>query len=243
MARTTRAIDANPDDAEARHQRGHALVQLKRYEEAIADFTAALKSKPDDFHLLASRAVAEGGRQRLDAVIADGEAALRLRSGQPKVHELDAAVQSLAHFCNNQAWTLATGAVSDRDPARAVSLARLAVELTPDQAIYLNTLGVALYRAARYAEAVPVLKRSLAAAKGETGAFDLFFLAMARHCLGDAASARADFDQAVRRLDAHPNLNARRLAGLKSFRAEAEAVLAGPSRELPADVFAPAASR
>ena len=46
MERTTRAIEANPDDAEAHHQRGHALVQLKRYDEAIADFTAALKAKP-----------------------------------------------------------------------------------------------------------------------------------------------------------------------------------------------------
>src|SRR5262249_38288322 len=45
VERTTRAIEANPDDAEAHQQRGHAHLQLKRYEEAIADFTAALKSR------------------------------------------------------------------------------------------------------------------------------------------------------------------------------------------------------
>src|SRR5262249_2687559 len=186
-------------------------------------------------------ALAEAGRKRLDAVITDGEAALRLLSAQPRATEPDADTKSLALFCNNQAWTFVTSPASDRDPARAVALARLAVGLTPDQAIYHNTLGVALYRAARYAEAVPVLKWSLAAGQGQTDAFDLFFLAMSRHRLGDAAAARADFDRAVRWLDAHPNLEARWPAELKSFRAEAEAVLAGPPGELPADVFAPAA--
>jgi Flp pilus assembly protein TadD len=243
LARTTQAIEANPDDAEAHHQRGHALFRVKRYEEAIADFSAALKARPDDAHPLISRALAEAGRKRLDAVIADGEAALRLRSGRPKAQEPDSATKSLALFCNNQAWTLATGPASGRDPARALALARLAVELAPDQAIYLNTLGVACYRAARYVEAVPILERSLAAAKGESDAFDLFFLAMARHRLGDAASARADFDRAVRWIDAHPHVDARWLTELKSFRAESETVLADPPGELPADVFAPATDR
>ena len=53
VARTTRAIEAEPgDDAEAYHDRGHALlVGLKRFDEAIADFTAALKIRPNDAHL------------------------------------------------------------------------------------------------------------------------------------------------------------------------------------------------
>jgi hypothetical protein len=165
LKRTSSAIEANPNDAEAHHQRGHALFQLKRYDEAVADFTAALKSKPDDIHLLISRSLAEVGRKGLDAVIADGEAALRLRSGLPKPPEPDADRKSLALFCNDQAWNLATGAESSRDPARAVALARLAVGFTPDQSNYLNTLGVALCLAARYAEAVPILERRLAASK------------------------------------------------------------------------------
>ena len=180
---------------------------------------------------------------RLDAVVADGEAALRLRSGRPQAPEPDAATKRLALFCNNQAWTLATGPAADRDPARAVALARVAAGLAPDEAIYHNTLGIALYRDVRHAEAVPVLERSLAAGRGESDAFDLFFLAMCRHRLGDAALARADFDRAVGWLDAHPTLDARWLAELKSFRAEAKAVLAGPPGELPVELFAPAAAR
>ena len=82
VERTTRAIEANPDDAKAHHQRGHALARLKRYEEAIADFTAALKSSPNDAHLLVSRGLAEAGLKRLDEAIADCEAALRLKPDQ-----------------------------------------------------------------------------------------------------------------------------------------------------------------
>jgi tetratricopeptide (TPR) repeat protein len=239
MERTTRAIEADPNDSEACHQRGHALFQLKRFDEAIADFTAALKARPDDVHLLASRAVAEGSRGRLDALIADGEAALRLRSGQPKAPEPDAATERLALFCNNQAWTRATGPASARDPARAFALARLAVELTPDQAIYHNTLGVALYRAGRHTEAVPVLERSLAAGKGEADAFDLFFLSMARFKLGDIARARADFDGAMKWRRDHPNLAQPGWSDeLDAFQAEAKALLDSPPPALPADVFA-----
>jgi serine/threonine protein kinase/WD40 repeat protein len=46
VARLTHAIEADPDDALARHDRAHALDRLKRFDEAIADFTAALKAAP-----------------------------------------------------------------------------------------------------------------------------------------------------------------------------------------------------
>ena len=127
-----------------------------------------------------------------------------------------------------------------RDPEQALVLARKAVALTPGTAIYLNTLGVAQYRAGQYAEAIATLEKSLAASKGESDAFDLFFLAMARHELGQFAQARADFDRAVRWRREHPNLAQPGWSEeLDLFRAEAEEVLAGASAELPADVFAP----
>jgi serine/threonine protein kinase/WD40 repeat protein/tetratricopeptide (TPR) repeat protein len=240
VARMTRALEAHPHDAESRHERAHALARLGRFDEAVADFTAALEAGPDahtmDAHLLAYRAAAEAGRDRLDAALSDAEEALR-REPTPADRE------SVARVFNHLAWTLATGPAPRRGPARALDLARRAVGLSPDQASYLNTLGVALYRDVRHAEAVPVLERSLAVGKGESDAYNLFFLAMCRHRLRDAAAARADFARAVRWLDAHPNLDARRLAELKSFRAEAESVLAGPPGELPADVFAPATDR
>ena len=63
--------------------------------------------------------------------------------------------------------------------------------------MYLNTLGVAYYRACRFALAIKRLKESLAANRGEFDAFDLFFLAMARHRLGDRKQARADFNRGI----------------------------------------------
>jgi len=169
-----------------------------------------------------------------DKAIRDAEAALAQR---PKPE--DEVLKMLAETCNNFAWELANAPAHARDPARSLTLARRAVELAPGEQTSLNTLGVGLYRAGRYAEAVPVLKQSLAAGKDQFDAFDLFFLAMARHRLGDRAAARADFDRAVTWLKDHPNLDSRYLTELSAFRAEAEAVLAGPPGEMPPDVFAP----
>jgi WD40 repeat protein/Tfp pilus assembly protein PilF len=230
LERTTRTIGTDPDDARADHERAHALARLKRYDEAIADFTAALKASPNNAHLLAFRGAAKARLNRLDEAIADCEAALRL-----KLDPTDR--EPLARLFNNLSWTTAAHPGASRKPARA--LARLAVELAPDQAIYLNTLGVIQYRAGQFAEAIATLKKSLAAGQGESDAFDLFFLAMARYKLGEIARARADFDRAVQWRRDHPNLAQPGWSQeLDAFQAEAQALLNGPP-ELPADVFAP----
>jgi tetratricopeptide (TPR) repeat protein len=234
VAQTTRAIETNPDDAEAHHQRGHALYRLKRYGEAIADFTVALKASPNNAHLLASRGYAAARLNRLDEAIADCEEVLRL-----KPHGDDR--ESLAPLCNNLAWALATGPASTRNPARALNLAWHAVELTPDQASSLKTLGVAQYRTGQFAEAIASLEKSLSAGTGESDASDLFFLAMAHHRLGHADQARDCFDRAVRWWGEHQTVPAQFVTELNSFRSEAQTVLAlaVPGAELPADVFTP----
>jgi Flp pilus assembly protein TadD len=146
----------------------------------------------------------------------------------------------LARYFNNFAWGLATTPESTRDPQRALSLARRAVELTPDRAIYNNTLGVSQYRAGQFVEAIATLEKSLAAGKGEFDAFDLFFLAMAHHRLGHAVQARACFDPAVQWRRNHPNPPQPTWnEELDAFQAEARALLDGPPIDLPAAVFAP----
>ncbi len=132
-----------------------------------------------------------------------------------------------------------TGPESTRDVERSLGLARRAVELEPDKSIYLNTLGVAQYRARQYVEAIATLERSLAAGRGEYDAFDLFFLAMANHRRARRDQALDCFDRACRWLEKQKVLSDQHSTELAAFRSEAKAVLAGPAGELPDDSFAP----
>ena len=88
------------------------------------------------------------------------------------------------------------------------------------------------YRLGNYAEAVKHLERSLDGSKGDTAAFDLFFLAMCHRQLGDAVRARECYDRAVRWVEAEKaDLPPRWLYELKAFRAEATTVLGLPKPE------------
>ena len=130
---------------------------------------------------------------------------------------------------NNLAWILLTGPKELRDPQEALPLARKAVELAPQQSICDNTLGVALYRNDQFAEAVPVLEKSLQESKGATDGFDLFFLAMCHHRLGDAGKAKDCFDRAGRWFEVRRDqLPAPYIEELTEFQCEARALLQGP---------------
>jgi tetratricopeptide (TPR) repeat protein len=132
-------------------------------------------------------------------LIADLETALARQPDQRRLRVL------LAGYCNNFAWGLVTAPGSTDDPQRALALARRAVELAPTEDTYLSTLGVVQYRAGQYAEAIATLEKSLAAGKGKSDGFDLYFLAMARYRLGRVGEARADFDRAVKWRRDYPN--------------------------------------
>jgi len=160
-----------------------------------------------------------------------GEAISLLR----KVARLSPA---LAENHNSLAWLLATAPEPFRNPAEAIEHARRAVELDPGDQLSLNTLGVALYRAGKFPESIEALEKSLAAGKGKLAAFDLFFLAMAHHRLGDREADSGCYDRAVRWLRDQKSLDPPYAKELAGFRAEAEALLANPVGELPAKVFA-----
>jgi serine/threonine protein kinase/WD40 repeat protein len=134
---------------------------------------------------------------------------------------------SHARAHNGLAWLLLIGPPELRDPAQALAQARQAVELEADQYIYHNTLGLALYRTGQFAEAIPVLERSLAEGKGRSDAFDLFFLAMCHQRRGDAARARDCLAAGQRWFQTHKDkLSADWVQELSTFQAEADAVLA-----------------
>jgi eukaryotic-like serine/threonine-protein kinase len=229
----TARLKQNPEDANAYHLRGHALVEVNRLSEGIDDFSEAIRLRPDDVHLLAIRGSIHQALKQYELAIADMEAALARQADQPPVRE------RLAQCCNNLAWYLANRLVPQRDLERALAFSQRAVELNPAQAMFVNSLGVVQYRAGRFADAIDTLERSLAAGRGQADGFDLFFLALSHHRQGQRAEARACFDRAVRRVRLQKNLSKQHLDELAAFRVEAEHALAGPPSVLPVDVFAP----
>jgi uncharacterized protein HemY len=115
-----------------------------------------------------------------------------------------------------------------RDPKKALALAQKAIKLDPDGWVYLSTLGVASYRVGQYAKAVDTLQRSLRDTQKDAAAFDLFFLAMCHHRLGDTSKAREEYEAGVRWVSQFGRTLSNPSWGeeLAQFQAEAKAVLA-----------------
>lgn len=226
----SKALDLDPRSNSVRFARMQVRLRLGHLEDTLADLDELVALYPVDGNLLEMRSQVHDRLGHRELARADAERAA-------------SSVVGRARADNELAWRLATGPAATRDPERALALARRAVAAAPETAIYLNTLGVAQYRAGLFADAVTTLERSLAASKGQSDAFDLFFLAMARHRLGRVALARADFDRALEWRRTHANL---RQPGwteeLDTFQAEARDLLDGRWPDLPADVFAPAPS-
>jgi serine/threonine protein kinase/WD40 repeat protein/tetratricopeptide (TPR) repeat protein len=223
---STKVLAADPGRDPVRYRRAQIWLRLGRFPEALADLAPLIQRDPQNPALYDLRSQVHDRLGHREQALADMKHAVAFPLAN-------------AQYYNKLAWRLATGPVASRDPEQALVLARKAVALTPGSVLYLNTLGVAQYRNGQDGEAIATLERSLATGKGQFDAFDLFFLAMARHRLGQIAQAGADFDRAVRWRREHPNLAHDWSEELDRFRAEAETVLAGPILELPADVFAP----
>jgi serine/threonine protein kinase/Tfp pilus assembly protein PilF len=138
---------------------------------------------------------------------------------------------------NNLAWFLATCVdIKLRDAARAIQLAKKAVELKPEDGANWNTLGVAQYRAGEWQPAIESLNKSLELQKANEG-FDWFFLAMAHWQLDHKDEARQWYDKAVEWMDK----NQPKDEELIRFRAEA-AELLGVTEPKPQPEPAPAPS-
>ncbi|HEY1375349.1 MAG TPA: tetratricopeptide repeat protein, partial [Gemmataceae bacterium] len=201
-----------PDTAGLRYARAQALHGLGQHSAAAAAFGRLIAASPRDPDLYLRRAECYDALGRPADAAADRKRAEELAANSPLM-------------LNNLAWGYANGPAAGRDPKRAVALARRAVAARPEEALYLNTLGVALYRAGEYAEAVTVLENSLKRSDGESDGWDLFVLAMCRHRLGEHERAEAAFARAVAWAEKQTQLNDRERAELAAFRAEAEGLL------------------
>jgi WD40 repeat protein len=138
-----------------------------------------------------------------------------------------------AFLLNALARLLCTGPETIRAPQEAVKLAEQAVALQPGEWSFRTTMGIALYRAGRWSEAVSALQTSLKGGAGQGDGFNLYFLAMAWHRLGASAEAQNLFSQATAWHRAQSNLSAEQTRELGAFYTEAAALLGVPPKFLP----------
>jgi serine/threonine protein kinase/WD40 repeat protein len=131
-----------------------------------------------------------------------------------------------ALLSNNLAWAYLTTPESLRDPARALALAEKVARLEPGNPIYRNTLGVAYYRAGRYRDAIALLRADLEGQEDRHLAWDLCFLAMSYHRLGETDRAREYRSWALRWSRGTESLPDDDLHELAAIREEMEATLA-----------------
>jgi len=206
-----------------------APTLLKRY-------ATRLENNPND---------AEAYHQR-------GHTFYQLKRVQEAIDDLNVAVRLgldnghtrgfLARYCVSGARQLVARPCSARESKRAIELAGRALELNPEIVSAVNSLGIALYRACQYREAIAALEQHLAVSPGSSDGVDLYFLAMAHHRQGRRDQARDCFDRALGWVESHKPVLSRWPPDfdVNAIGAEAKAVLAGPAGELPVDIFAPA---
>jgi serine/threonine protein kinase/Flp pilus assembly protein TadD len=126
-----------------------------------------------------------------------------------------------AGYRRDLAWLLANCPARPlRDPDRAVSLAKEAVELAPKGGDCWRTLGLAHYRAGNWQAAIAALKRAMEIRSGGDST-EWFILAMAHWQLGDKEQGRAWYGRAVRWMEQHQPRDEK----LRRWRAEAAALL------------------
>jgi tetratricopeptide (TPR) repeat protein len=209
------AIRLKKDFAAAHNNLGNVLGAKGKVDEAIAEYRRALELAPKEVNYRLNRGNAYNNLGQYARALADYEMALKLAPALARTH-------------NNLAWLLATCPEAKmRDPKRAVTLARRAVQLAPKDGNTWNTLGAALYRAGDWKAAVVALDKSRGLANGGT-ATDWLFLAMAYRKLGNGVESRKAYEQALRWLEQNRESLARdrhQTDELRRFRREAEAVL------------------
>jgi WD40 repeat protein/serine/threonine protein kinase/Flp pilus assembly protein TadD len=194
--------------ARALQTRGRAYFGEGKPAQAVADFTEAIRLDPRHAELYTDRGIARARAGEMDAAVADQKSAIRWQGDSARswacyallhlqlgdsaaysracssmVERFGATTDADSAYWTAWACVLAEGALAD--PDHLPVLANRALALAPASKEARQLRGVALYRAGRFAEAVPLLTQDVATAEGRT----LYVLAMAQQCLGKTEEA------------------------------------------------------
>jgi tetratricopeptide (TPR) repeat protein len=208
--------------------RGESLAKRQLWTEAAAAIGEAVRLWPEN---LAYR------RHLIPALLAAGDRNGLRRTRTDMLDRFRTTTDPM--IANYVAWSSVMAAGEEPNLSETVRLAGLAVNgATESQKMdLLNTLGAALYRAGRFAEAERRLEEGIRQRTGVSREADWVFLAMAHHRLGHHDEARRWLD---RFRDRRPNLNPSAFwyeLEIRLLRAEAEAVVLWDPI-FPADPFA-----
>jgi serine/threonine protein kinase/Flp pilus assembly protein TadD len=229
-------LPRNPQYRQYLHNHYHLLLQtlLRLGEHAavakeVDEFLRNFPESSDDYVLALSFLAGCMPLAESDTKLSQVERQAQTKVYSDRVKELVSAAEEKnknqnANVCNNLAWRLATWSSPQlRDPARAVELAKKAVEKGHKIGTYWNTLGVAYYRLGDWKGSISALEKSMELRKGGD-CFDWFFLAMAHWQLGDKEQARKWYDQAVKWMEKNKTQDEE----LSRFRAEAAKLMGLP---------------
>ncbi|MGA7830580.1 MAG: tetratricopeptide repeat protein [Terracidiphilus sp.] len=186
-----KGLEIYPDSAELHNNLGQALAQTGQLEEAVKHFERAVYIKPDyaEAHVNLGIALLSAGRLDLaanefsSAVDSDPRSAVAhtylgttLYYGHGKVQEALAQWRKALELNPDYVIALsqtaqalsASPTASDRNGAEAVKLAERAVELSKgEDAVILDTLGMAYAENGRFADAVETAQRALRLARAQ----------------------------------------------------------------------------
>jgi len=212
IAAFRKVIEIDPKFAGAYINLGSALKQQKKLDEAIAAYNRAIEIDPKYAKAYINLGSALYEQQKLDEAVVCWKTVIRLVPKSPGV-------------LNQIAWPLV--ATPDKDgnyplAQQAVAWARRANGLAPDNGGLLNTLGVALYRAQQWQEAIDALQKSIE--HGADTPHNWLFIAMAHWQLDQKDKAKQWYDKALAWQTANA-ANAKADAELQGFYAEAARLL------------------
>ncbi len=206
------AITYNRQNSTYHVQLARLLEANAELDKAIAEYRRAIAITPEYAHAHIRLGVALKAQGMLDEAIGQFRVAVKLNPNDSQTF-------------NEAAWILVTNADEEGHYSgieQAVTWARRANELSPNNAAYQNTLGTALYRAEQWQDAIDALQKSID--NGGDMPHNWLFIAMAHWQLGQKDKARPWDDKSLAWQTANPDA-AKADTELQSFYAEAAALM------------------